>query len=127
MGAGRRLKEFRKEIQVGAVEPATAFHGLEGLKHMASSIVPGIYHEEELDFKVPAPTEESYEMAKRLAREEGLLVGQSSGAAMWGAMQVARKIKKGQKAVIVVIFPDGGDKYLSTRLWEGEEQAAPVL
>lgn len=115
MGTGRRLKEYREDIQVIAVEPETAFHGLEGLKHMASSIVPGIYHEEELDYKVPAPTEESYNMAKRLAREEGLLVGQSSGAAMWGVLEVAKKIKKG---VIVVIFPDGGDKYLSTRLWE---------
>ncbi|MBI5641914.1 MAG: cysteine synthase [Deltaproteobacteria bacterium] len=115
MGTGRRLKEFREDIRVIAVEPESAFHGLEGLKHMASSIVPGIYHEEELDEKVPAPTEESYVMAKRLAREEGLLVGQSSGAAMWAAMEVAKKLKKG---VIVAIFPDGGDKYLSTRLWE---------
>ncbi|MBI2399574.1 MAG: cysteine synthase [Deltaproteobacteria bacterium] len=117
MGTGRRLKEFNPEIQVQAVEPATAFHGLEGLKHMASSIVPGIYHEEDLDEKIPAPTEESYVMAKRLAREEGLLVGQSSGAAMWGALEVAKKLKKG---VVVVIFTDGGDKYLSTRLWEIE-------
>lgn len=117
MGTGRRLKEYNKDIRVVAVEPAGAFHGLEGLKHMASSIVPGIYHEEELDEKVPAPTEESYAMAKRLAREEGLLVGQSSGAAMWGAIEVARKLKKG---VVVAIFPDGGDKYLSTRLWEKE-------
>lgn len=115
MGTGRRLKEFNKDIKVIAVEPESAFHGLEGLKHMASSIVPGIYHEEELDSKVPAPTEESYDMSRRLAREEGLLVGQSAGAAMWGAMEVAKSIKKG---VIVAIFPDNGDKYLSTRLWE---------
>jgi len=115
MGTGRRLKEFNKDIQVVAIEPETAFHGLEGLKHMESSIVPGIYHEEELDSKIPAPTEESYDMAKRLAREEGLLVGQSSGAAMWGALKLAKTLKEG---VIVVIFPDGGDKYLSTRLWE---------
>ncbi|MEK7299928.1 MAG: cysteine synthase A [Nitrospirota bacterium] len=115
MGTGRRLKEFNKDIKVIAVEPESAFHGLEGLKHMASSIVPGIYHEDELDSKVPAPTEESYEMSRRLAREEGLLVGQSAGAAMWGAMEVAKSIKKG---VIVAIFPDNGDKYLSTRLWE---------
>ncbi len=115
MGTGRRLKEFNKDIRVIAVEPESAFHGLEGLKHMASSIVPGIYHEEELDEKVPASTEESYAMTKRLAREEGLLVGQSSGAALLGAMEVAKKLKKG---LIVVIFPDGGDKYLSTRLWE---------
>lgn len=115
MGTGRRLKEFNPAIQVIAVEPATPLHGLEGLKHMATSIVPGIYHEEKLDGKVPAPTEESYDMAKRLAREEGLFVGQSSGAAMWGGLQVAKKLKEG---VIVVLFPDGGDRYLSTRLWD---------
>jgi len=115
MGTGRRLKEFNKDIQIVAVEPETAFHGLEGLKHMESSIVPGIYHEDEIDSKIPAPTEESYDMAKRLAREEGLLVGQSSGAAMWAALELAKTLKEG---VIVVIFPDGGDKYLSTRLWE---------
>ena len=82
---------------------------------MATSIVPGIYHEEKLDGKVPAPTEESYDMAKRLAREEGLFVGQSSGAAMWAGLQVAKKLKEG---VIVILFPDGGDRYLSTRLWD---------
>lgn len=115
MGTGRRLKEFNTDIQVVAVEPDNPLHGLEGLKHMESSIVPGIYHEEELDDKISAPTEESYDMAKRLAREEGLLVGQSSGAAMWAALELGKRIEKG---VIVVIFPDGGDKYLSTRLWE---------
>ncbi|MBI5236253.1 MAG: cysteine synthase [Deltaproteobacteria bacterium] len=115
MGTGRRLKEFSKEIKVVAVEPDNAFHGLEGLKHMASSIVPGIYHEDELDEKIPAPTEESYLMAKRLAREEGLLVGQSSGAAMWAALELGKRLQKG---VVAVIFPDNGDKYLSTRLWE---------
>ncbi|OGP46428.1 MAG: cysteine synthase, partial [Deltaproteobacteria bacterium GWF2_42_12] len=102
MGTGRRLKEFNPAIQVIAVEPATPLHGLEGLKHMATSIVPGIYHEEKLDGKVPAPTEESYDMAKRLAREEGLFVGQSSGAAMWAGLQVAKKLKEG---VIVILFP----------------------
>ncbi len=115
MGTGRRLKEFNPDIQVVAVEPATALHGLEGLKHMPSSIVPGIYHEDKLDRKISAPTEESYDMAKRLAREEGLFVGQSSGAAMWGALSIAKELKEG---IIVVIFPDGGDRYLSTVLWE---------
>ncbi|MFQ5464346.1 MAG: PLP-dependent cysteine synthase family protein [Thermodesulfobacteriota bacterium] len=115
MGTGRSLKEFNPDIQVVAVEPDSPLHGLEGLKHMASSIVPGIYHAEQHDSKVPAPTEESYDMAKRLAREEGLLVGQSSGAAMWGALEVARNLDRG---LVVVIFPDGGDKYLSTRLWD---------
>jgi cysteine synthase B len=115
MGTGRRLKAFRNEIEVIAVEPDDPLHGIEGLKHMESSIVPGIYHEEEHDGKVSVPTEESYEMAQRLAREEGLLVGQSSGAAMLGALEVAKELREG---VLVVILPDGGDKYLSTRLWE---------
>jgi cysteine synthase B len=115
MGTGRRLRAFRNSIKIIAVEPDDPMHGIEGLKHMESSIVPGIYHSEELDDKVSAPTEEAYEMVKRLAREEGLLVGQSSGAAMWGALKVARELKEG---VLVTIFPDAGDKYLSTRLWE---------
>ena len=115
MGTGRRLKEFNSKIRIIAVEPDNAFHGLEGLKHMESSIVPGIYHDEEHDEKYPASTEESYIMARRLAREEGILVGQSSGAAMLAALDVASKLKKG---LVVAIFPDGGDKYLSTRLWE---------
>lgn len=115
MGTGRRLKEYNPAIQVIQVEPATPLHGLEGLKHMATSIVPGIYHPEKLDGKVSAPTEDSYDMAKRLAREEGLFVGQSSGAAMWGAMETAKNLKEG---LIVVLFPDGGDRYLSTRLWD---------
>ena len=117
MGNCRRLKEHNPNIVVKALEPESAFHGIEGLKHMSSSIVPGIYKEEELDGKVPLPTEESYEMAKRLAREEGLFVGQSSGAAMWGALEVARKLEEG---VVVTVFPDGGDKYLSTALWRDD-------
>lgn len=115
MGTGKRLKEYNPTIQVIQVEPATPLHGLEGLKHMATSIVPGIYHPEKLDEKISAPTEESYDMAKRLAREEGLFVGQSSGAAMWSALEAAKNVKE---AVIVVLFPDGGDRYLSTRLWD---------
>lgn len=115
MGTGRRLKEYNKDIQIIAVEPDDAFHGLEGLKHMDSSIVPGIYHEEEYDSKIPAPTDASYAMVKRLAREEGIMVGHSSGAVMWAAMELAKTLKEG---MIVVIFPDGGDKYLSTRIWD---------
>ncbi len=115
MGTGRRLKEFNKDIRIIAVEPDNAFHGLEGLKHMESSIVPGIYHSEQHDEKYPADTEASYVMARRLAREEGLLVGQSSGAAMLAALDTAMTLKEG---LVVAIFPDGGDKYLSTRLWD---------
>lgn len=114
MGNCRRLKEYDDNIVVKALEPESPFHGIEGLKHMESSIVPGIYNEEELDGKIPIPTEESYEMAKRLAGEEGLFVGQSSGAAMWGALKLAGELDQG---VIVTVFPDGGDKYLSTALW----------
>ncbi|MBI3969092.1 MAG: cysteine synthase B [Chloroflexi bacterium] len=118
MGTGRRLKEYNPAIQVIAIEPEHALHGIEGLKHMASSIVPGIYRESELDRKVSVGTEPAYEMARRLAREEGILVGQSSGAALVGALQLAREIdRRGERGLVVTIFCDNGDKYLSTSLW----------
>ena len=116
MGTGRYLKDRNPGIQVIAAEPDDAWHGLEGLKHMASSIVPGIYHEERLDRKIGVGTDAAYEMVYRLAQEEGLVVGQSSGAALVAALQVAREIDTG---VIVAIFPDFGDRYLSTTLWSG--------
>jgi cysteine synthase B len=116
MGTGRYLKQRNSNIQILAVEPDDAFHGLEGLKHMASSIVPKIYHEEQLDGKIPAPTDEAYDMVYRLGREEGLLVGQSSGAAAWAALRIARTLDEGE---VVTLFPDSGDKYLSTNLWAG--------
>jgi len=115
MGIRKRVKEFNKNIQVIAVEPDCPLHGLEGLKYMATSIVPGIYNPILLDKKINVSTESAYAMLKRLAREEGLFVGQSSGAAMVAAEMVASEIDEG---LIVVIFPDGGDKYLSTRIWE---------
>ncbi|MGE5220103.1 MAG: PLP-dependent cysteine synthase family protein [Chloroflexota bacterium] len=116
MGTGRYLKEMNSKIQIIAVEPDDALHGLEGLKHMASSIVPGIYHEEELDDKIPVSTEDAYSMVYRLSQEEGVLVGQSSGAALVAAIKLARRIRSG---TIVTIFPDFGDKYLTTNLWVG--------
>ena len=116
MGVGRFLKEVNAQVQLIAVEPDDALHGLEGLKHMASSIVPGIYHEEQLDDKIPVSTEDAYAMVYRLSQEEGILVGQSSGAAMFAALRIARKLKSG---IVVTIFPDLGDKYLSTSLWVG--------
>src|SRR5258706_455081 len=116
MGTGRYLKEINSNIQVIAVEPDDALHGLEGLKHMASSIVPGIYHEEELDSKIPVSTEDAYSMVYRLSQEEGVLVGQSAGAALFAALKVARKLRSG---TVVTIFPDYGDKYLTTNLWVG--------
>jgi S-sulfo-L-cysteine synthase (O-acetyl-L-serine-dependent) len=116
MGTGRFLKERNAQVQVLAVEPNDAFHGLEGLKHMASSIVPGIYHEKELDRKIAVSTENAYDTVYRLGREEGVLVGQSSGAALWAALLIAREIDEG---TIVTVFPDFGGKYLSTTLWSG--------
>ena len=116
MGAGRYLKEANPAIRVIAVEPDDALHGLEGLKHMASSIVPGIYHEDELDEKIAVSTDDAYAMVYRLSQEEGVLVGQSSGAALYATLKLARKLKAG---TLVTIFPDFGDKYLSTNLWVG--------
>jgi S-sulfo-L-cysteine synthase (O-acetyl-L-serine-dependent) len=116
MGAGRYFKEMNPAIQIIAVEPDDALHGLEGLKHMASSIVPGIYKEEELDRKIPVATEDAYNMVYRLSQEEGVLVGQSSGGALVVGLKIARTLRKG---TVVVIFPDFGDKYLSTNLWVG--------
>ena len=107
MGNTRRLKELNPDIKTFAVEPAEDLHGIEGLKHMESSIVPGIYKEEELDGKISVTTESSYEMVERLEREEGILVGHSSAAAMVGALELAARIKKG---VIVTVFPDSCER-----------------
>ena len=108
MGTGRRLKAYYQKVRVIAVEPQDSLHGLEGLKHMATSILPGIYQEQELDGKIPMATEPAYEIVLRLAREEGLMVGHSSGAAMLGALQTAATIKEG---VVVTLFPDHGNRY----------------
>jgi cysteine synthase B len=116
MGAGRFLKSKNRDIKVIAVEPDDAMHGLEGLKHMASSIVPGIYHENELDSKIPISTEDAYEMVYMLGQIEGMVIGQSAGAAMLASLRVASTLREG---TIVTIFPDFGDKYLSTNLWIG--------
>jgi len=118
-GNGRFLKSKNRAIKVIAVEPDDSMHGLEGLKHMASSIVPGIYHENELDWKIPIATEDAYEMVYMLGQIEGMVVGQSSGAALLAAMRLARTLREG---TIVTIFPDFGDKYLSTNLWIGWQQ-----
>jgi cysteine synthase B len=111
MGTGRRLKEYNPNVKVIAVEPDAPLHGLEGLKHMPTALKPGIYDETLHDEKISVKTEDAYEVAERLAREEGMLVGHSAGAAMWAALQVAERLTEG---VVVTIFPDGGDRYLST-------------
>jgi S-sulfo-L-cysteine synthase (O-acetyl-L-serine-dependent) len=116
MGTGRYLKDKNPNVQIVAVEPDDAFHGLEGLKHMESSIVPGIWHPEQLDRKVGIPTDAAYDMVYKLAADDGLLVGQSCGAAVLGAIEIAKDLSEG---LIVAILPDFGDRYLSTNLWVG--------
>ncbi len=121
VGAGRRLREFNEEIVLASVQPDSPLHGLEGLKHMESAIVPGIYDSKLADEDVRVGTEEAYEMTRRLAQEEGLLVGISSGANLAGALKVA-----GKDAVVVVVFCDGGERYLSERFWEDPPEGASV-
>lgn len=114
MGTGRYLKEQSQQIKVIAVEPDNPMHGIEGLKHMESSIAPGIYHPQQHDMKIPVATEDAYQMQSRLSLEEGILVGFSAGAAIWSAVQLANQLEeKGQPAVIVTILCDRGDRYLT--------------
>ncbi len=128
MGTSRRLKELAPGICCISLQPDSPLHGLEGMKHMATAIVPKIYDPELADENLEVATEDAQQMALRLVREEGLLVGTSSGAAMVGILKVAQALSEagssgGNKdsndpqAVIVTVFPDGGDKYLSERFW----------
>ena len=119
VGATRRLKELNPKIQCISLQPDSPFHGLEGLKHMATAIVPTIYDSKLADRDLGISTEAAYAMVRRVAREEGLLVGISSGAAMVGCLQIAGELhRKKQEAVIVTVFADSGDKYLSERFWD---------
>jgi S-sulfo-L-cysteine synthase (O-acetyl-L-serine-dependent) len=119
MGTTRRLKELNRDIVAVSMQPDSPFHGLEGLKHMATSIVPGIYDPHLADRALEVETEAAYAMAKQLAREEGLLVGISAAAAVTAAAGVAREeAAAGRSAVIVTVLPDSADKYLSERFWE---------
>jgi cysteine synthase B len=119
MGTGRRLKESGRAVEVIAVEPEDALHGLEGLKHMASSIVPAIWRPEEcVDRVLPMPTEEAWDAADRIAHEEGLFVGHSSGAAVAGVLRVARELPPGQPACLVTVLCDRGDRYFTPLKWE---------
>ena len=119
MGTTRRLKEHTRPVECVAVEPADEFHGLEGLKHMASSLVPPIYDPNVPDRILPITTEDGWDMADRLAREEGLHVGHSSGANIFGALQIARKLQRsGRGGCIVAIVADRGDRYFAPLGWE---------
>jgi cysteine synthase B len=120
IGTGRRLHEFNASIRLISVQPDSPLHGLEGLKHMATAIVPGIYDPRVADEDIGVSTEEAYELTRQLARA-GLFVGISSGANLAGALHVARRVAD---ARIVVVFCDGGEKYLSERFWDETGPAA---
>lgn len=115
MGTGRYLRQYDPGIQILAVQPDAPFHGLEGLKHMSTAIQPGIYDKSFPDQILEVSTEEAYEMTLKLAREEGLFVGVSSGAAAVAALQIASELEHGS---VVTVFPDAGYKYLSENFWE---------
>lgn len=118
MGTGRRLRDYNPALQLVSVQPDSPFHGIEGWKHMASAIKPGIYHEQLANHDFGVTTEETYAMARRLAREEGYLVGISAAAAMVGALRVADELaEQGQPGLIVTLFPDNAYKYLSEAFW----------
>ncbi len=114
VGTSRRLKEHDASIRTIAVQPEDAFHGLEGLKHLPTAIVPRIWDESLADEVWGCPTEPAYELARDIARNEGLLVGHSSGAALWAVRRLAETLTEG---VVVTVFPDSGDRYLSTGLY----------
>jgi cysteine synthase B len=118
VGTTRRLKELNPRIRCISLQPDSAFHGIEGTKHMATAIVPKIYDPSLANADLGISTEDAYAMAKRMAREEGLLVGISAAAAVVGCLQVARQLRKNEHAVFVTIFCDSGDKYLSERFWQ---------
>lgn len=121
MGTSRGLKTQNPAIEVHAVQPAEPFHGLEGLKHLPSSIIPGIYDDSGLDGTRLVSTDDGWDMSDRLAREEGLFVGHSSGAALVGALEVAREAAAaGREAVVVTLFPDRADRYFEPDRWEWE-------
>lgn len=120
VGVTRRLRQFNPRIRCISVQPDSGFHGLEGLKHMPTAIVPAIYDENLADENLEVRTEDAQQITKRLAREEGLLVGVSSGAALYACMEIARRLSRGERAVIVTVFPDSGEKYLTDRFWSEE-------
>jgi cysteine synthase B len=118
VGVARRLRERNPAVRCISLQPDSAFHGLEGWKHMATAIVPRIYDPAVADEDLSVRTEDAYRMVRRLAREEGLLVSISAGAALQGCFQVAAALPRGQRAVFVTVFADSGEKYLSERFWE---------
>jgi cysteine synthase B len=116
IGVGRRLRDHNPDIKLISVQPDSPLHGVEGLKHMETAIKPGIYDPRLADEDVGVSTERSHELTRRLAREEGILAGVSSGAALGACLDLAERIDEG---IIVTVFPDSGTRYLTDRFWEG--------
>jgi cysteine synthase B len=114
VGTSRRLKEHDPSIRTIAVQPDDSFHGLEGLKHLPTAIVPRIWDPSVADEVWGCPTEPAYDLARAVARTEGLLVGHSSGAALWAVRRLGDTVGEG---VVVTVFPDSGDRYLSSGLY----------
>lgn len=119
MGSGRRMKQHPRPVKVVAVEPADSLHGLEGLKHMGSSIVPPIWRpSESVDEVMPMGTEEAWEASERIAREEGLFIGHSAGAAVAASLRIAAAVPAGEHGCIACVLPDRGDRYFTPLKWE---------
>jgi len=116
VGTTRRLREFNPDLRAVSMQPDSPLHGLEGMKHMATALVPGIYDPKLADENVEVATEDAQEMTRRLAREEGLFVGVSSGANVHAALRLAATLHR--NSVVVTILCDGGGKYLSERMWD---------
>ena len=123
VGTGRALRRFNPAIRLISFQPDSPFHGLEGLKHMATALVPAIYDSTLADEDLAVSTEEAHRLVRQLAQDEGLLVGISSGAALGAALKVARRAEQG---VIVTVFPDGAEKYLSESFWTAEDAGDPA-
>jgi cysteine synthase B len=120
VGISRRLKKYNSDIKLISVQPDSPLHGMEGMKHLETALVPGIYDSELANQNIDISTEESQEMVLLLGKKEGLLVGNSAGAAMAAALEVAEKLAKG---VVVVIFPDAASKYFGQQFWNESEDA----
>lgn len=116
MGAGKTLKEYNPKIKIVSAHPVKG-HYIQGLKNMTEAIIPEIYDASKIDETIMVETEAAYEMSRQIIKQEGVFVGMSSGAAMYAALEIAKKIDSG---VIVLIFPDRGEKYLSTKLFDQE-------
>jgi cysteine synthase B len=119
IGTGRALRQFDPAVKLISFQPDSPFHGLEGLKHMASAMVPAIYDPSLADEDFGVSTEEAHRLVRRLARDEGLLVGISAGAALAATLRVAKRLATG---VVVTVFPDGAEKYLSESFWTADDE-----